>query len=127
MSGKKQILHYGDCEIYCAGKPFCSCGLLHQLHYLDHSFAGIVFPKFESDLSLQTNGKRRRNKKQEAEAMAILESVFGKMEPPSFLDLKWDYDDYKKLLNNCFTKKEFPRGFNRLDYWLKKKVATRNC
>jgi hypothetical protein len=124
VASKKQFLHYGDCEIYLARKPFCGCGLLHQLGYLDYTLASIIYPQYEDEGYLQHNGKRRKkNNKKDAAALELLEKIFGKIESPSFEDLKYDYDDYKKILNNCFTKKEFPSGFSRLDNWLKKKVA----
>lgn len=120
----KKILHYGDCAIYLAQRFFCSCGLLHQLQYLDHALATIIFPKFEDELYYQDRGKKKKkSKKETAEAMAILEKVFGPIQKSSFEELKMDYDDYNKILNSCFTKKTFPYCFQRLKAWLKKEVS----
>lgn len=124
---KKQFLHYGDCEIYSARRPFCSCGLLHQLRYLDGVLAEIIFPKYWDDLYYQDMGSRQKQKKKDKkgveEAVKLLESVFGPMQKPSFEDLKMDYDDMKKILDTLFTKKMFPGGFRRLDKWLRDEVA----
>ena len=125
-SSKKQFLHYGDCQIYLARRPFCGCGFLYQLGYLDHALANIIYPKYEKELYLQDTGKvYKRNRKEEAKSLALLEKVFGKIDPPSFEDLKYDYDDYKKILNNCLTQQNFPKGFKALDSWLRKAVAKR--
>lgn len=139
VSIHNQLLHYGDCEIYLGIRPFCGCGFLHLLGYLDYNLASIVYPQYENDLYLQDTGKKRRkNKKKDAEAKDILEKVFGKIEDAetkdilekvlgkidsSFEELKYKYNNYEKILNNCFTKKDFPQGFRRLDNWLKKEVA----
>lgn len=122
---KKQFLHYGDCEIYSARRPFCSCGLLHQLRYLDYALAEIIFPRFSEDLYYQDMGSKRRkkNKKEITEAMKILENVFGPIQKSSFEDLKMDYDDMKKIMDTLFTKKMFPSGFRRLDKWLQGEVG----
>lgn len=124
---KKCFLHWGDCNIFSADRPFCSCGLLHRLHHLDYTLANIVYPKFESDMYLQDTGKRYRKSKETASQKAarqILEDVFGPINVKASLeDLKWDYDDMKKVLNTLFTKKMFPSVFKRLERWLQKEVA----
>src|SRR5581483_12173158 len=95
----KQIIHYGDCSIYLADRPFCGCGFLHQLYYLNSSLATIVYPKFEKDNYLQATGKKLiKSKKKEAETLAILESVFGKIDPPTISEIKYDYDKFKAVL-----------------------------
>lgn len=124
VSSHKRFLHYGDCAIYLARRPFCSCGLLHQLQYLDYDLATIIFPNFEKDNRTQETGKRKnKNKKETAGAMAILEKVFGPIQKPGFEELKMDYDDYNKILESRFTKKTFPNGFRRLKTWLRKKIS----
>jgi hypothetical protein len=125
VEGKKQFLHYGDCEIYSAHRSFCSCGLLHQLRYSDYTLAEIVYPRFTDDLYFQDIGsrKKKKSKKETAEAMKLLESVFGPMQKPNYEDLKMDYDDMSKILNTVFTKKMFPGAFRRLENWVKKEVT----
>ncbi len=127
VPSKKLILHFGDCEIYLADRPFCGCGLLHDLQYLDCTLASIVYPKFNDDDYLQYHGKKkRRNRKKEAESLALLESVFGKIEPPSLEDIKWEYDDMKKILDLCCTHATFPTAFKNLKKWLRKSVNREN-
>lgn len=126
VESRKQLLHYGDCEIYSAQRPFCSCGLLHQLGYLDSTLASIVFPKYWDDLHYQDIGSHRQKKKSTkkmAETMKLLESVFGKMEKASFEEIKMDYDDMYKIIDTYFTKRNFPSAFKRLDKWLQKEVT----
>jgi hypothetical protein len=120
---KKSVLHYGDCDIYQATRPFCSCGLIYQLNYLDYDFASIIYPKYSDDSYLQDHGKKRRlNKKKDAENKKLFEEVFGILEPPSFEDIKQSYDSYNKALSICFMPKEFPGAFKRLEKWLIKQV-----
>lgn len=122
---KKQILHYGDCKIYKADRPFCDCGLLYRLDHLDFTLASIVFPNFNDDVYLQETGKKppKRETKEQKESMRILEEVFGKAERPSLEILKMDYDDMYKVINTLFTPKMFPSAFKRLDRWLKQEAA----
>lgn len=129
VKSKKQILHYGDCNIYAADKPFCSCGLLHWLRYMDYTLVGIIYPRFENDCWLEATGRKRRRqtKKQREEqksALEILESVFGPLnkERPSLEEIKMDYDDINKILK-FFKKKDFPGGFRRLKRWLEQLVS----
>jgi hypothetical protein len=125
VESRKQFLHYGDCEIHSAPRPFCSCGLIHQLRYLDSTLAGIIFPKYWDDLYYQDMGRRRKKKSnaETAEAMKLLESIFGKIEKANFEDIKMDYDDMYKIIDSYFTKRNFPGAFKRLDKWLKKEVT----
>jgi hypothetical protein len=124
VSSRKAILHHGDCDIYRADRPFCGCGLIHDLNYLDFTLAEIVYPKFMDDAYLQQHGKKkRRNKKKDAECIALLESVFGKIEPPCLEDIKLDYDDLSKILDICCTKTSFPSAYRNLKKWLHKKVS----
>lgn len=116
---KKSLIHYGDCDIYQANRPFCSCGLLYQLNHLDYYLAEIVYPQYNDDGYLQDHGKKKRiNKKKEAETKKLFEAVFGVLEPPALEDIKDDYELYKKVLNACFAQKEFPSVFKRLDKWI---------
>lgn len=119
VKSKKQILHYGDCEIYAADRPFCSCGLLHQLNYLDYTLAKIIYPKFEDDNYLQASGIKRPKARVSKKTLKMLEKVFGPMPAVNLEELKMDYEDYKKVLISSFGTKAFIR---RLDYWFKKEA-----
>lgn len=122
-SSKKNFIHYGDCDIYQANRPFCSCGLIYQLNQIDYDLASIIYPKYANDSYLQDHGKRRRiSKKEEAENQKFLESIFGKFNSPSFEEVKYDYNFYEKVLFNCFRKKEFPGAFSRLNKWVREQV-----
>ena len=123
----KRFLHYGDCQIYVADRPFCSCGLLHWLRYMDYTLAKIIYPKFEADSCLEATGKKnirltKKRKEEYEQSMKILESVFGPLNRPSLEELKMDYDDMYKVLK-FFPKKAFPGGFRRLKKWLEKEIA----
>lgn len=48
--GELKISHFGDCRIYKAIKPYCSCGLVHDLMPL--SFPEVIFPKFYEDMAI---------------------------------------------------------------------------
>lgn len=121
--GRKGFVHYGDCDIYQATRPFCSCGLLYQFNHLDYYLAEIVYPDYSNESYLQDHGKKRRaNKKKEAEAQKLLDAVFGKIDPPTFEEIKEDHDLYSKVLDSCFTKKEFPSAFKRLEKWVMQQV-----
>jgi|TARA_Y100000310_G_scaffold339672_1_gene433045 hypothetical protein len=41
------VTHHGDCKIYAADYPHCSCGLIHDLMPLH--FSGRIFPRFGED------------------------------------------------------------------------------
>lgn len=126
FASKKQLLHYGDCNIYAGRRPFCGCGLLHQLNYLDYNLANIIYPKYQDDEYLQFHGKRPIKKKsqEEIESLKLLEKIFGPIKTKySFEELKMDYDDYKKILKAHFTKKLFPICFGELKKWLHNEVA----
>lgn len=124
VESRKRFCHYGDCEIYRARKPFCNCGFLYKLNHLDYTLASIIYPQFMDEMYIQDMGERRKNKpkKETAEAMKLLEEVFGKIQKSSFEDLKMDYDEMFKILNTVFTPKMFPSGFRRLDKWLREEV-----
>jgi hypothetical protein len=94
---------------------------------MDSTLAGIVFPKYWDDLYYQDMGSRKKKKsnKEVAEAMKLLESVFGKMEKPSFEEVKMDYDDMYKVIDSYFTKRSFPGAFKRLDKWLQEEITAR--
>jgi len=123
LSSKKCILHYGDCDIYQATRPFCSCGLIYQLNHLNYDLASIIYPKYSDDSYLQDHGKKRRiNKKKDAENKKLFEAIFEIFESPSFENIKCSYDSYLKILNQCFKNKDFPSVFKRLNKWLMKQV-----
>jgi hypothetical protein len=126
-SCKKEILHFGDCEIYINRRNFCGCGLLHDLAYLDHGFACILYKKYEDEIYLQSCGKKKPKKEtpKMKEAVRLLEAVFGKIGLRNDLtDIKFTYDEYKSTLKKMFpTKKEFPGAYKRLKLWLQKELA----
>ena len=125
VESRKRFLHYGDCEIYRAERPFCNCGLLYRLNHLDYTLANIIYPEFENDVCLQETGSRRKKKITKAsqkEALELLEKIFGPRHKPSFEELKMDYDDMHKVLNTLFTEKMFPSAFRRLEKWIQKEV-----
>lgn len=123
---KKEFLHFGDCSIYSAGRPFCSCGLLHELGWLDFNFSMMLYPKFEADDYLQTMGKKKPKKEtvNQKKAKELLEQIFGKIGlRQSFEDIKFEYDEYKKILKSILSKKECPGAYKRLNLWLTKELT----
>jgi len=121
----KRFCHYGDCRIYSVTRPLCDCGLLYRLGHIDSTLARLIYPDFEDQLYLQETGKMKhpkQTKKQIAEAMKLLEEVFGKIEEPSFEEIKMDYDEMYKVINTVFSPRMFPAVFKRLEKWLANEV-----
>ncbi len=117
----KRFCHFGDCRVYSATRPLCDCGMMYRLSHLDTNLANIVYPEFETELYLQETGNReypKQSKKQIAESMRLLEEVFGKIEKPSFEELKMDYDEMYNILDTVFSPRMFPGAFKRLKNWL---------
>jgi len=48
FTGKFKVGHHGDCRIYKAELPHCSCGLIHDLMIMP-SFADVIYPKYDDD------------------------------------------------------------------------------
>lgn len=117
----KRFCHFGDCRIYSGTRTLCDCGLLYCLTHLDCTLATIIYPDFEAELYIQETGSKKypkQSKKQMAESMKLLEEVFGKIEKPSFEELKMDYDEMYKVLDTVFSPRMFPSAFKRLEKWL---------
>jgi len=121
----KRFCHYGDCRIYSATRSLCDCGLIYRLSHIDCTLASIVYPEFEEELYIQETGEKRArkvSKKERAEAMALLEKVFGKIEKSTLEELKMDYDEMFKIIDTVFSRRMFPGAYKRLDKWLAKEI-----
>lgn len=121
----KRFCHCGDCRIYSANRPLCDCGLIYRLGHIDHTLAAIIYPEFDMELYIQETGKKKYpkyNKKKMAEAMELLEKIFGKIEKPSLEALKMDYDEMYKIIDAVFSPKMFPAAYRRLKKWLADEV-----
>lgn len=81
------LVHFGDCETHRAMEMYkyapCTCGLLHDLRYIDHSLAMKIFPNMEKDESKQeamVPGHRYwtgpPSEEERAEMKAILDKTF---------------------------------------------------
>lgn len=119
------VRHFADCNIYAVKRRFCSCGLIHDLQYLDFALAKIIYEKYEKDLTIH-EGRKNLSKRKQEECIKILEEVFGKFKKPNIEDIKEDYDLYKKLLKTTWSKAIYPQVFNRLELWLKEQLANRD-
>jgi hypothetical protein len=56
----KDIVHFFDCHIFAARRTFCSCGLIHDLEYLDYCLARVLYKKFDEDLYKHEGGRKRK-------------------------------------------------------------------
>lgn len=115
----KELNHSFICRIYRADHAFCDCGLMHDLELLDFTLASIIFPNFEKHLAIQEGRDNVvAGPEEQAEAKKVLEEVFGPLNHPEMDEIKYEYDDMKRILKNVFKKKHFPMAFRRLDAWL---------
>lgn len=91
--GGKMVTHFGDCRIYSA-EAFCSCGLLHELDYINLFLADAIYPNYNEDILIQEK---------------ITETFYGSGIEPTwegdekeYEDLKKRYQQDKKLLLDIF-------------------------
>lgn len=125
-----EIRHFFDCYIYAESKPYCSCGLLHDLELYISSWelTNILYPKYERDVILKyqnidiesaTTEQLEELQKRQTECQQILTEAFGEFRPLAKKEAQEQYDVYKSLILNEF-KDEFPGALKRLDSWLQK-------
>jgi len=112
--------HFGDCKIYRANKPFCDCGLLHDLQHIGFDLAKIIYTPYEKDLAKE-EGAKKLTAKERKETEQILEDVFGSIPKPTLIEIKYRYDEMKKLIRDAYGIYRVPNMKRRLDYHLKKK------
>lgn len=73
------ITHHADCQIHRAIEVYdhatCTCGLLHDLRYIDSELALKIFPNFFDDDARSEMGKDYGNSFRMAEGVAFLENI----------------------------------------------------
>lgn len=115
-----------DCAIYAVTErgQFCDCGLIHDLRILDFALAGVLYDKYEDDLSLHETGKKIKEltNKEQKKNIALLEKVFGPI-ITDMADIKQEYNDMKKVIETVFPdESEYPDCYGRLKKWFKKEA-----
>jgi hypothetical protein len=70
----KKVWHHGDCAIYRADSPHCSCGLIHDLKVLPEP--QLIFAEFWRDDCISEGGDPdyKPSAEQKAEMEAIMQS-----------------------------------------------------
>jgi hypothetical protein len=73
------LTHFGDCEIHRSmevyGYAFCSCGLLHDLRWIDSGLADKLYPKQYEELGRQNIGPKL-TPEEIAANMQVIEAAF---------------------------------------------------
>lgn len=106
MRSSGHVGHHGDCHIYRADYPHCSCGLIHDLNWIRHPEA--VYDKFVKDHVISEGGTWKEDhefteeeKKKSAEEMKLLEGLFGKPEPEDPHEFDADIALIKSVFGYC--------------------------
>lgn len=89
------VYHLFDCDIYDANKPYCSCGLLHDLRAMNENLVQVLYPDYNNDLAIQHDASD--DQFEEFKELTFTEQEY--KEVKEFLDAVFpDYSDaYSRL------------------------------
>lgn len=106
---QNKVLHHFDCNIYRRQDVcFCSCGLLHDLEYLDdYDLMTLIFPDYHKHFYLQENQRDIEDESpedlqmREEECSKLLSEVFGPIKVDKFFREE-KLAEYKHLVQEIF-------------------------
>lgn len=118
------LTHHGDCEIHRAKEMYvfapCTCGLLHDLRWLEWTLAEKIYPKFgdelmKSDMTWEQELEAKaRGPIPEEEMRKFFEAAGFKFndEPPDFEQIKREENEQWEVITHVFGEKyvQFLKG-----------------